>query len=88
MSDSILGGWSPYRKPTAEDLKIFNEATNGIVGVSYTPLEVSTQVVSGMNYKFICEARPAVVAPIVYKATVQIYAPLEGAPFVTHIAPH
>lgn len=88
MSNAVLGGWSPYTKPTEEELKIFEEATSGLIGVEYTPLEVSSQVVAGMNYRFLCNARPVIVAPIEYKATVQIHAPLEGKPFVTSITPH
>ena len=88
MSNQILGGWSPYGKPTAGDLKIFNEALAGFVGVKYTPEKVSTQVVAGMNYRFICKAEPSTIEPLQYQATVQIYAPLKGKPFITHITPH
>jgi hypothetical protein len=88
MSNQVVGGWSPYRKPTAEDLAVFNEAIKGLIGVKYTPELVSTQVVAGMNYKFICIAEPSTVEPLQYKATVQIYAPLDAKPYVTHITPH
>ena len=54
---TIPGGWTPYRPLTAEDRKVFNEAMKGFVGVTYTPNEVSTQVVAGTNYRFKCTSR-------------------------------
>lgn len=83
----IAGGWSRYEKLTTEDETVFEEATQGIIGVSYTPLSVSRQIVSGTNYRFRCIARPSTIEPIQYEAIVQIYAPLKGKPFVTHIYP-
>lgn len=87
-TSGVLGGWSPYGPVTPEDLKIFNEATEGFVGVKYTPEAVSKQVVNGTNYRFRCLAQPVVLDPIEYHAVVQIYAPTKGKPFVTHITPY
>lgn len=84
----MAGGWSPYREPTQEDIKIFKENLAGLVGVKYVPDGVSSQIVDGTNYRFICNAKPIAAEPYEYKATIQIYAPLQGEPYITHITPH
>lgn len=80
----ILGGWSPYEPISPEERVIFNEATQGLLGVVYTPISVSTQVVAGTNYRFKCEAS---VPPseVIWEAIVEIFAPLDGKPYVTGI---
>jgi len=80
----VPGGWTPYHKLTAEDKKVFEEAIKGILGVIYTPETVSTQVVNGTNYRFKCSAS---VPPseVVWQAIVEIYKPIQGAPYVTGI---
>ena len=79
------GGWSSYSTPTPAEREIFNEAVKGRLGVSYTPEQVSTQTVAGMNYRFICKA--VVIEPNAtpFTVTVFIYDPLEGAPSITSI---
>ncbi len=80
----IVGGWTPYHQLDAQDKKVFQEALTGFVGVHYTPLEVSTQVVNGTNYRYLSNAQvPG--TELVYKVIVSIYAPLNGAPHVTEI---
>lgn len=80
----VLGGWTRYQDLTPEDKAVFNEATKGLVGVKYTPEKVSKQVVNGTNYRYKCTASipPALV---VWEAIVEIYKPLNGAPYVTGI---
>ncbi|MBI1836100.1 MAG: hypothetical protein HYR91_02420 [Flavobacteriia bacterium] len=82
---SILGGWSLYRELNVNDLTVFNEALNGLVGVKYTPQLVSTQIVAGENYKFKCLAQPSVIEMTQYEAIIHIFKPLSGMPFITHI---
>ncbi len=81
---TVVGGWTAYHPLTAEDRKVFDEAMEGFVGVTYTPNEVSTQVVAGTNYRYRCTASmpPAMV---VWQAIVQIYQPLDGKPYITDI---
>lgn len=46
---------------------IFKAGTTNLVGVGYKPIAyVGKQVVRGMNYYFICEARPVVLNPNPY----------------------
>lgn len=85
--DILAGGWSHYEKPTEQDLAVFEEAIHGLIGVRYEPQLVSRQVVAGMNYRFRCIATSSTREPIQYEAIVQIHAPLDGKPFVTHISP-
>lgn len=55
-SDVIVGGWNEQNSEiTDELLQIFEKATENLVGVKYTPVKlISTQVVAGINYKFLC----------------------------------
>lgn len=83
-NQTLVGGWSPYTALTAEDRKVFDEATAGLVGVKYTPQLVSKQVVAGVNYRFKCEASmpPSMV---VWEAIVEIFQPLGQKPHVVGI---
>ena len=54
----IAGGWEPYLTSIDKDAsKVFKEALKDLLGVEYTPLAVATQVVSGINYSFFCNAK-------------------------------
>ncbi len=83
--NTLVGGWSSYGPLSAEDKKVFDEALNGFVGVTYTPESVAKQIVAGTNYRFKCEASmpPAMV---VWEAIVEIYAPLDGRPHIVSIS--
>lgn len=81
----LVGGWSPYHALTPDEKRIFDEAMSGLLGVVYTPQQVSTQVVSGMNYRYKCLAQMP-PSEVVWEAVVEIYQPLNGRPIVTHIS--
>lgn len=84
----ISGGYTKQRTPAPEEIALFNKLTADLDGVAYTPESVATQVVSGVNYKFICEARTVTAEPQTYKAEVVIYEPLpcsEKQPRITKI---
>jgi len=74
----IAGGYSEDRDVTEDDLAIFNEAMAGLVGVEYTPVKVSTQVVAGMNYRFTCTAKAVTPDAVEETKTVNIFKPLDG----------
>lgn len=80
----VVGGWTAYHKLTPEDKLVFDEALKGFVGVKYTPNTVSTQVVSGTNYRYKCTASVP-PAEVVWEAIVEIYKPLNGKPYITGI---
>lgn len=75
---NACGGWGPSREPTEEDLQVFNEAMEGFVGVGYTPLSVQSQVVKGINYRFLCDATPVTREPKTFQAMITVYKPLPG----------
>ncbi|MEM9542944.1 MAG: hypothetical protein AAGA60_26060 [Cyanobacteria bacterium P01_E01_bin.42] len=87
IASTISGGWSTYNCDiTPEAYEVFQEATEGLLGVSYEPVAFATQVVAGTNYRFFSNA--TVIYPNApHKAVViQIYQPLEGVPYITDIS--
>lgn len=81
------GGWTPFGPLDGESRKVFEEATRHLIGVKYTALEVSKQVVAGINYRFLCDAQVVAPGAEPYRALMQVYQPLEGPPIVTRIVP-
>ncbi len=80
------GSWTPFEtKITTDELTIFKNATNPILGVGYTPLAVSTQVVSGVNYSFFCNATVATPTENTYAALVEVYRQPDGSIHLTEI---
>ena len=82
----LAGGWSV---PEADDegFAALEKAVEGLLGVGYTPVRVlGEQVVSGMNYCVLCQAR--VVAPDAapYYCLVYVYRDLNGGASVTDVA--
>ncbi len=86
MSTQLLGAYSPYTcEITKEARAAFDQAMKDIIGVKYSPVAVSSQVVSGMNYKFFCNTEASTLYPRLGAAIVSIYAPLKGDAHITHI---
>ena len=84
----LLGGWNSPESPeiTLELQEIFDQATEGLLGVNYTPVAlIGTQVVSGMNYCFLCEAKTVIPNAVPYYANVTVYKYLNGKATVTDI---
>lgn len=84
MATNIVGNYTAFRKMDKNDEALFTK-TMKLQGVKYIPLCVSTQVVSGKNSRFLCEA--TVVAPeaVAYNSLVTIYSPLQGEPVITEV---
>ncbi len=82
--ETIVGGWSSYTPLTAQDQAVFEQAMKGFLGVKYTPNTVSTQVVAGTNYRYKCTASMP-PAEVVWEAIVEIFQPIDGAPYVVGI---
>ena len=84
----LLGGWNSPESPeiTPELQEIFDQATEDLLGVNYTPVAlIGTQVVAGMNYCFLCEAKTVVPNAVPYYANVTVYKDLNGKATVTDI---
>ena len=77
----LLGGYTIERNLSDDELALFNEATSGL-DVKYTPISVATQVVSGINYRFLCSYPEDGNNKMAY---VTIYKPLQGDAKVTGI---
>lgn len=86
----LLGGWT-----LAEDLTLteaaqsaFDKATEGLLGVNYTPLALlGTQLVSGTNYCILCRAAVVYPGAEPYYAVVSVHEDLQGEAELLHIAP-
>lgn len=78
MDTQKVGGWTPFAPVTKEEEKIFNKATQGILGVKYTPEQVSHQLVAGTNYRFICKAVSSTNPPREYYASISFWVKLDG----------
>lgn len=87
MSNSnMLGAFSPYTSEISNESKaVFDEALKGLLGVTYTPVAVSQQVVAGMNYHFFCNTEAATRFPVTGAAIVSIYKSLNGTAHITNI---
>ncbi|CAE7517628.1 unnamed protein product, partial [Symbiodinium pilosum] len=54
----IVGGWTPPRDPTDEDLQVWTKVVTSVntdLASKGTPATVSSQVVAGIKYKFMFE---------------------------------
>ena len=74
--EMLMGGFSEQRPLTAEDSAVFTAATKDYAYLGLKPLSVSTQVVAGMNYLFVCEMK-AFGGPAT-QTNVKIFKPLPG----------
>jgi len=74
--EMLMGGFSEQRPLTAEDSAAFAEGTKDYAYLGLKPLSVSTQVVAGMNYLFVCEMK-AFGGPAT-QTNVKIFKPLPG----------
>ena len=83
-----VGGWTITQSAELSETaqSAFDKAMETLVGVNYTPVALlGTQIVSGTNYCFLCEA--AVVSPDAqpYYAIVSVYEDLQGSASVLNI---
>lgn len=84
MENNKVGGYSAFRSLDEMEKSIFAQAVN-LLGVDYSPLTVSTQVVSGVNYRFLCEAKAVIPDAQPYNVLLTIYVPLTGDSVITEI---
>lgn len=74
----MTGGYTQQRPLDAEELELFEKVTEKLLGVTYTPESVATQVVAGTNYRFLCTATTVTREPQTYKAEITVFCPLPG----------
>ena len=78
----MTGGWSATASPEiTEDVQaLFDKATEGLLGVSYTPVAyLGTQLVAGTNHCILCQATVVYPGAEPYYALVYIYEDLRGS---------
>lgn len=87
MTTTTAGAWGSIHIPTSEERTLFAEVQKTLLGVSYSPIAVQSQVVAGMNYRFYCVG--TVVSPTGGSSLVRIdvYVPPTGKPVVVGITP-
>ncbi|WP_106829664.1 hypothetical protein [Parabacteroides pacaensis] len=84
----VVGGWSHPQPLTPEDEEVFKKATDGWAGAGFKPLLVATQVVAGLNYRFLCQITTVTQDPQTYLGMVYIFQPFpndEKVPYITKI---
>lgn len=81
----LVGSFGCFCEIEEEEKKLFENLMKELVGVSYKPLAISKQVVSGMKYLYLCES--AVVRPDAesYNTIVTVYKPNKGEPVIIDI---
>lgn len=80
------GEYSTFRTDiTSEEMEVFNSSMGKIIGVNYEPIAVSTQVVAGMNYRFLCNAEITYPNAFKYTVLITIYRPLDGPAHIESI---
>ncbi len=86
---TATGAWTAFKAmtPSMEAMKVFEAAMKGMMGGTYTPVAVSTQVVAGTNYRFFCNFKGAFPNAVNESKMVEIFQPLSGEPHVVSIHP-
>lgn len=85
-SKMLSRGWSSFSCDISPEARqVFEAACSELVGMSYKPVAVATQIVAGKDYSFFCNAK--IVAPNTpnQAALINIYQPLNGEPYITEI---
>ena len=81
IEEGVVGGWTEPTTPEMTDdaKKALEKACETLTGAEYTPIALlATQVVSGTNYRIICESKPSVPSPESEYVIVTVYADLKG----------
>ncbi|NLW77948.1 MAG: hypothetical protein GXY32_00855 [Ruminococcaceae bacterium] len=86
-SEQMPGGYTEERELTDADLEVFNVAMENLVGATYEPLKVATQVVNGTNYRFYAKKTTVTAEPEESYVYVYIYQSLDASekPTITEI---
>ena len=84
-TDTLVGGWTTYSCDiSAEEMEVFKSAVT-LDGVDYTPVVVASQVVSGMNYSYFCNAKGVYPGALNEAVMIDIYAPINEKPILRGI---
>lgn len=81
-TNAIVGSYSGYRELSEDEKSFFEEVVNGYEKELFDPELVSTQVVAGINYRFLCSMKDGNATS---KVIVTIYKPLSGDSKITSV---
>ena len=85
-----VGAWEVteggiYSLP-AKAFSAYEKASEGLVGVEYTPIALlATQLVSGTNYRFLCNGTTVTAEPVTSLYVMEVYEDLDGNAKITAI---
>jgi len=77
--EMCCGGWTVHGSVSEEYKKVLETALKGLVGCTYEPLVVATQVVNGVNYLFIAKSTTVTAPPKVGLAKIYVTATPAGS---------
>ncbi|MDR1231620.1 MAG: protease inhibitor I42 family protein [Spirochaetaceae bacterium] len=80
-----LGSFTDFAPIKPEQQAILDAALKGFAGSGFTADYVSTQLVSGMNYRFVGTQTLATKDPDKYPVLFTVYQPLSGPPVLTSV---
>jgi len=82
-----LGGWTQKDEAvTGEALEALNKALEGMTGANYEPVKLlGTQVVAGINYKYLCNVKAVVPNATAVQKIVIVYKALDGTCSITSV---
>ncbi|MGL4853822.1 MAG: hypothetical protein ACRC37_01030 [Lentisphaeria bacterium] len=81
-----LGAFTNFRDLTSDDTAIFHQLVKNTNKKFYLPIKVSTQVVAGINYQFICHEISDNSPKKQRIITIFIPLPGQGEPQITNIS--
>ena len=87
-SIAVSGGWGLASSPVITDelQAIFDKATEALAGATLTPVAyIGSQVVAGMNHRFLCKAAATVPDATAEYVVVTIYEKLDDTAEITSI---
>lgn len=78
-TDVMVGAWTAYSTQISEnDMATYNSVMQNLMGVDYTPLAISKQLVEGENLRFFCNAKGVYPNAVNEAAMIQICDPAGG----------
>lgn len=84
----VPGGYTDFRALTAADTLVFQTAIANLVGVTYQPIGVRTQIVNGTNYTFLALATLTTgTTTNSYYVLINVYQALDGTITLGTITP-
>jgi len=60
---AIYGEWTVQKTVSEENKKVLITALTGLVGSTFKPIAVATQIVNGVNYVFIAKSTTVTLPP-------------------------